>query len=201
MSGPPPLPQPPETLPQIAPFLGTATLWRIQNAPEVRYRPYPQPLYRFDAPRGEYPVIYACASPIGTFAEVYGERARRLGENDGARYLLQLVPRAPLPLLDLQDVRPLASLGLDQRISIGDDYPTCQAWARACWQGFPQIVGIRYRARKAGATTANIALFAERCADALAVAPAGGPHRLQELPELVLQAADLYHLVVKFRFV
>ena len=59
---------------------------------------------------------------------------------------------------------------------------------------------MRFRARKAGTTTANVALFADRCADRLAVAPSGGPRRLQELPELVLQAADLYDLVVRFRF-
>ncbi len=33
--------------------------------------------YRFDAPHAEYPVLYACASQVGTFAEVYGDRARR----------------------------------------------------------------------------------------------------------------------------
>ncbi len=200
MSGPPPLPQPPRTLPRVRPLAWTADLWRIQNAPELHYRAYPQPRYRFDAPHAEYAAIYACASQVGTFAEVYGERARRLGENDGGRYLLHLAPRTPLPLIDLQDVRLLASLGLDERISVGDDYATCQAWALAFWRAFPAIVGIRYRARKAGAATANVALFADRCADLLAVAPSGGPRRLQELPELVLQAADLYNLVVKFRF-
>lgn len=200
MSGPPPLPQPPRRLPRIEPFLWAGELWRIQNAPALQPRAYRQPRFRFDASHGEYPVVYACASPTGTFAEVYGERARRLGENDGGRYLLHLVPRAPLPLLDLQDVRLLASLGLDERISLGDDYPTCQAWALAFWQGFPDLAGLRYRARKAGAATTNVALFADRCADALAVAPSGSPRRLEDLPELVLQAADLYNLVVKFPF-
>jgi len=75
----------------------TAWLWRIQNRPDLSYRAYPEPRYRFDAPHGEFATLYACASQLGTFAEVYGERARRLGEREGGRYLLHLGPRAPAP--------------------------------------------------------------------------------------------------------
>ena len=160
---------------------------------------YPAPRYRFDAPHGEYPVLYACTSPLGTFAEVYGDRARRIGEHEGERYLVRVVPRAPLPLVDLTDVRLLASLGLDERISVGDDYATCQAWAHALWRGLPKIAGVRYRARKAGATVANVALFLDRCGTHV-TNPPDEVHMLEELESVVLEAADIYNLVVKFPF-
>ncbi len=199
VSGPPRLPLPPATLPPITPILWTTDLWRIQNGMVSVGRTYTAPRYRFDAPHGEYPVLYACASKVGTFAEVYGDRARRLGEHEGERSLVRLVPRAPLPLVDLTDVRLLASLGLDERISVGDDYAACQEWALTLWQGAPEIAGIRYRARKAGATVTNVALFLDRCGEQL-TSPPDEAHMLEELEEVVLAAADIYHLVVKFPF-
>lgn len=199
MPGPPPLPLPPAVLPPIPRIPWTEELWRIQNGTEIFARTYPAPRYRFDAPHGEYPVLYACASQLGTFAEVYGDRARRLGEPEGGRYLVRLVPHIPHSLVDLTDVRLLASLGLDERISVGDDYATCQAWALALWRELPEVAGIRYRARKAGATVANVALFLDRCGDHLAVSP-DEAHTLEDLETVVLEAADIYHLVVKFPF-
>lgn len=199
MSGPPPLLPPPAILSPIAPVPWAGALWRIQNGTELVARTYPAPRYRFDAPHGEYPVLYACASHIGTFAEVYGDRARRVGEAEGARYLIRIMPMIPLALIDLCDVRLLASLGLDERISVGDDYATCQAWALALWERFPDIAGIRYRARKAGATQSNVALFVDRCARDVAV-PSEDAHLLRELEEIVLTAADIYNLVVKISF-
>lgn len=174
-------------------------MWRIQNGTEIVARAYPAPRYRFDAPHGEYPVLYACASQLGTFAEVYGDRARRLGEFEGGRYLVRLVPHIPLPLVDLTDVRLLAALGLDERISVSDDYMACQAWALAFWQRLPEIAGIRYRARKAGATVANVALFLDRCGKHFANPP-DEAQRLEERESVVLEAADIYNLVVKFPF-
>lgn len=199
MSGPPPLPHPPASLPPLTPASWMGDLWRIQNGTEITPRIYSEPRYRFDAPGGEYPVLYACASSLGTFAEVYGDRGRRLGENEGGRYLVRIAPLAPLPLVDFADVRTLAALGLDERISTGDDYPACHAWALALWQHLPDVAGIRYRARKAGADTANVALFLDRCLGNLAVPPEDA-QRLEEREALVLAAADLYNLAVTFSF-
>jgi hypothetical protein len=187
VTGPPPLPLPPALLPSIAPLPWTAALWRIQNGAAIAARAYPSPRYRFDAPHGEYPMLYACASQLGTFAEVYGDRARRLGEHEGERYLTRLLPRAPLPLVDLTDVWLLASLGLDERISVGDDYTTCQTWALALWRRLPEIAGIRYRACKAGATASNLALFLDRCGTHFADPP-DEVHMLEELESVVLAA-------------
>jgi hypothetical protein len=138
-----------------------------------------------------------CALDIGTFAETYVERGRRLGTAEGQRYLLEARPRAPLPIVDLHDEHVLAALNLDERISVGDDYTTCQAWALAFYSQYPDICGIRYRARKAGALVANICLYADRCASVLDVVAAP---RLEEIPEVVLRAADRYRLTVHFPF-
>jgi hypothetical protein len=199
VSGPPHLPPPPAVVPAIAPILWTTDVWRIQNGTEIAVRTYPAPRYRFDAPSGEYPVLYACASRIGTFAEVYGDRARRIGENEGDRYLIRIMPTIPLALIDLCDVQLLASFGLDERICVGDDYATCQAWALAFRQHFPEVAGIRYRARKAGATVSNVALFLDRCLGDIAV-PIEDAHMLQDLETIILTAADVYSLVVKIPF-
>lgn len=144
-------------------------------------------------------MLYGCASPLGALAETYGDRARRLGVNEGDRYLVRLVSQAPIPLVDLMDVRLLASLGLDERISVGDDYAACQAWALVLWRELPDIHGIRFRARKAGATVANVALFIDRCVDHL-ITPLHDAHMLKDLERVVLEAADVYNLVVKFPF-
>ncbi len=198
MTGPPPLPLPPAVIPPIAPVPWTAALWRIQNGTEIVARIPCAALPLRRAVRGD-PVRYACASQLGTFAEVYGDRARRLGARDGGRYLVRLVPHTPLSLVDLTDVRLLASLGLDERISIGDNYATCQAWAFALWRGLPEIAGIRRRARKARATVANVALFLDRCRDHVAISP-DDARRLEGLEAIVLEAADVYNLIVKFPF-
>lgn len=191
------LPSPPNLLPAIEPIVWNSDLWRIANDSILSVRFYPKPRYRFDAPAGEYPALYTCASAIGTFAEVYGDRGRRLGPSDGQRSLLHIVPETPLRLIDLHDVRTLALLNLDERISVGDDYVTCQSWALSIYQQLPDISGIRYRARKAGATIANVVLFADRCLNHLTVADAS---KLEEIEELVLRAADLYRLTVYFDF-
>jgi len=90
-------------------------------------------------------------------------------------------------------VRLLASLGLDERISVGADYAACQAWALALWKRFPEIAGIRYRVRKAGATMANVALFLDRCGDYVAISP-DDVRMLEDREDVV------YNLIVKFPF-
>jgi hypothetical protein len=125
------------------------------------------------------------------------ERGRRLEPDEGRRYLLRLTPRVPLQLLDLHDIRILTALDLDERNSVGDDYPTCQAWALAFYEQYQNIDGIRYRARKAGAVIANVMLYADRCRDDLDVVSA---FRLDESEEVVLRAADRYRLTVYFPF-
>jgi hypothetical protein len=178
-------------------LLWTDRLWRIADDTSLTFRTYPTPRYRFDAPSGEYPALYTCALDLGVFAEAYVERGRRLGKNEAQRHLLELAPQRALSLIDLHDGRVLAALDLDERISVGDDYETCQRWALAIYQSYPDVSGIRYRARKAGALVSNVFLYADRAAENLEVV---GAPRLDEIEEIVLRAADRYRLTVFFAF-
>jgi len=195
--GPRALPRPPGTLPEVNPLYWTALLWRIATHSTLEPHAHPTPRYRFDAPHGEYPALYTCAVDLGTFAETYVDRGRRLGPGEGQRYLLKLYPLMPLTLIDFHDARVLAAYDLDERISVGDDYATCQDWALAIYRHEPEVAGICYRARKAGATIANVFLFADRAMSRLEVVNA---QRLAEIEETVLRAADRYRLTVFFAF-
>ena len=193
---PPPLPPPPERLPHIDLLPWTGDLWRIQNDLALVLRRHPVPRFRFDAPDASYAVTYACADLLGAFAETYRERGRRLGDEDGARYLIRLTPRRPLPVVDLRSEHLRVALHLDERISVGEDYQACQAWAQTFFRRLPAF-GICYRSRMADALVTNVALFTERCQHDLAVVALG---RLRQLESVVLAAADRYNLTVHFLF-
>ncbi len=180
------------------PLTWRRSLWRIQDSPDLSFKRYPEPKYRFDAPSGEYTTVYTNSSDIGTFAEMYRiERAGRLGPAEGERYLVEITAREPLPLIDLTDVRLLSTLGLDDRLSTGECYDLCQEWALAFYQDRPDVCGLRYWPRKAGRNSTNVVLFAERCSSFVGVASA---NKLKHIERTVLAARDLYDLVVKFRF-
>jgi hypothetical protein len=57
--------------------------------------------------------------------------------------------REPIPILDLTGAAPRV-FGLDQRIATSRDYPCCQAWARALYEAYPAVYGLRWRGRQAG---------------------------------------------------
>lgn len=171
------------------------SLYRIQDAAALAYRTYPSAKYRFDAPAGQYPILYANDSEFGVFAEVYVDRGRRLGPEDAGRHLVKLVPTSPLPLVDLLSDGTLRDLELDERISTGDDYERCQQWALKIYEEWPEVLGISYGARCAGRRTANVALFAERCEEQLDADPLG---HLKDLEETVLSATDRYGLRASF---
>lgn len=194
---PPPLRQPPATIRELPLLPWSSELWRIQDGPRLVPRLFSTPRLRFDAPTGEYPAIYASSSPVDAFAEVYRERASRLGKPEGRRYLCRLVPRAPLVLVDLRDLRVLVELGLDERICVGDDYATCQAWALAIYRRAPEVAGICYRSRLAGVLASNVLLFANRAGPTLDVQPEG---QLRDLEVMVLTAAERFGLTVLFQF-
>lgn len=164
-----------------------APLFRIQDSDVLGHRAYPSARYRFDAPAGEYAVVYANDSEVGVFAEVYVDRGRRLGTEDARRHLVRITPDRPLRLVDLRADGTLTALDLDARISTGDDYEVCQEWALAFYERWSEVSGICYAARNAGLTTRNVALFADRCASALTLTSLG---RLEDLEQIVLAATD-----------
>jgi hypothetical protein len=197
---PGPLRRPPESVgepPPVGLRDWTDPVYRIQGDERLSSRRYPEPRYRFDAPGGEYAVLYANDTDVATFNESYAERRRRIPAADAERRLVRITPRVPLPLVDLTDDRTLSALDLDARISVGDDYGTCRRWALAFHEWWPEACGVAYAARWGGVRTTNVALFVERCAEDMVLDSLG---RLGDpaLETLVLEAADRYRLTVAF---
>ncbi len=190
-------PEPDEGLLEVELRGWTDPVYRIQDDERISVQRYPKPRYRFDAPDGEYAVLYANDTEVATFNESYAEKRKRVPVADAERHLVRITPRSPLPLVDLTDDRTLSVLDLDARVSVGDDYEACGLWALAFHERWPEVCGVAYAARWGGVRTTNVALFVERCEDDLVLNSLG---RLGDpnLEDLVLEAADRYKLRVAF---
>lgn len=92
-------------------------------------------------------VWYAATSLIGAVAEAFGNLGF-IDRGSGRRVCVVSVG-TPIPVLDLVGAAPRA-FGLDQRIATSRDYLICQMWARAFYEAYPTIQGIRWRGRQAG---------------------------------------------------
>ncbi len=186
-----------EELPEVELRGWTDPVYRIQDDERISARRYSKPRYRFDAPGGEYVVLYANDTDVATFNESYAEKRRRIPAADAERHLVRITPKTPLPLVDLTDDRTLSALGLDARVSVGGDYDACGRWALAFHERWPEARGIAYTARWGGVRTTNVALFVERCRDDMVLESLG---RLGDpaLEDLVLEAGDRYRLTVAF---
>lgn len=107
------------------------------------------PANRFDAPNGEYRMLYAAAELEGAFVETVLHRP--MGRIIAPRYLeerawSELVPARPLKIAKLYD-EGLLWHGVDASISANDDYDTSRSMALDLFQHFPDLDGIGYRAR------------------------------------------------------
>ena len=113
----------------------------------------PLPIMRWDhhlpPPRAHRnrSVCYAAAS----FQGAVGEAFARLGFVDrGSQLRITLVRIVtPLDLLDLVGAGP-RSIGLTQEIAATTEYESCQTWARAIYEQYRGLHGIRWRGRQAG---------------------------------------------------
>ena len=111
-----------------------------------------QPINRFDAPAGEFGVLYVARTERGAFIETFGET---FGHDTGIRVLdhKEVDTRAlsridvatPLRLVDLRGPG-LARLGADGELVTGA-YALSQAWALALHDHPSAPDGIVYRAR------------------------------------------------------
>jgi hypothetical protein len=138
---------------------------------------------RFDAPAGEFGVLYVgsdahCAF-IETFGHATGVRSVTMGELS-ARGIAVITSVRPLRLLDLTG-KGLARIGADARLTSGDDYGLSHRWSKAVHDHPSLPDGILYRARH-DPNRLSAAIF-ERVAPALAVVsdttfidPAYAPH-------------------------
>jgi hypothetical protein len=108
---------------------------------------------RFDhqpPPRSDHPtrsVWYASTSLRGAVAEAFG----RLGfiDQGSGRRVVQARIGGPIRVLDLVGVA-VRRLGLTQEIATTTDYALCQSYARAFYDQYRGIQGIRWRGREIG---------------------------------------------------
>ncbi len=104
---------------------------------------------RFDAPQGEFGVLYAAESPEGAFVETC-IRERPAGNLFVMSYfqerkLAEISFPAPLRLVDLAGPG-LSLLRADNRLTTGS-YRAAQRWSRAFWSHADCPDGILYRSR------------------------------------------------------
>lgn len=113
----------------------------------------PLPNSRFDhhlPPLGRSPdrsVWYSATSLAGAIAEAFGNL--HVVDQKSGRRICQVRLRSPIPVLDLTGAKARA-FGLDQRIGASLEYPLCQEWARAFYDHYRDLWGLRWRGRQAG---------------------------------------------------
>lgn len=104
---------------------------------------------RFDAPAGEFGVLYAGKDAHCAFIEVFGHATGvRLVEQGelAARGLARIAARRPLRLVNLAG-GGLARLGADARLTSGESYAAAHRWALAIHDHPRRPDGIVYAAR------------------------------------------------------
>jgi hypothetical protein len=113
------------------------------------------PRNRFDAPAGEFGVLYVAAEAHGAFVETFGHEtgvnfvtAAELGK----RGLAVVTAARALRLADLRGAG-LARMGADAALTSGLDYDLSRRWARAIHDHPRKPDGILYRARHDPART------------------------------------------------
>jgi hypothetical protein len=129
--------------------------------------------YRFDAPGGEFGVLYAAFDLATVFCETVlrttpqltpaGQEPLVTHEELSRRRVVQLAPMAggeSLRLVKLYD-EGLAAAQTDNRIATDDDYATTRLWARSFWSHPIKADGIVYLSRFMGARR-SVVLF-DRC--------------------------------------
>lgn len=188
--------EPPGRLPGSLRLVGEEiSLWRLHwEGDPLEAGFHSSGKFRFDAPGGVYRVIYASGDQLAAFAEVYGD-ARIIEDAQKDREISHITSGRGLSLVALDDPGTQKLLGLDGRIGMSRQYPTTQRWSLALYRWLPEAQGIRYLSRHAGEDR-NYCLFLDRCAGELASDRLG---MIGGLRDLVLRAADKYHLEVHWQ--
>lgn len=140
-------------------------VWRIEAAhpAEWDWEGFPQPRYRFDPPTGAFRTRYAGADLVGAFRERYRASGLVIPADHTEHYLIELVTRRPMRVLDLRTERNLDALGVDDQISTGQHdsiWETCQRLADAARSWWPDLGAVVYRSRTTPQQSANYAFFA-----------------------------------------
>ena len=107
------------------------------------------PRNRFDAPAGEFGVLYVARDFHGAFVETFGHATgvRFVTSPElKTRGLARIAARRPLRLVDLR-AEGLARMGADAELTSGPDYGLARRWARAIHDHPRRPDGLMYRAR------------------------------------------------------
>jgi hypothetical protein len=109
-----------------------------------------QPCNRFDAPNGEFGVLYVARDAHGAFIETFGHDTGRtpfVTENElRSRELSMVRASRTLRLVDLRGAG-LARMGADAELTNGTDYDLTRRWSLALHDHPRKPDGILYRAR------------------------------------------------------
>ncbi len=128
---------------------------------------------RFDAPKGEFGVLYVADDFHGAFIETFGRETgiRTVMRKElQLRHLCLVSTSRPLRLVDLTG-EGLARIGADAALTNGLNYKLAHRWALAIHEHPATVDGILYRARHDPARPC-VAIF-ERAAGILRVQPLG----------------------------
>jgi hypothetical protein len=133
-----------------------------------------QPRHRFDAPAGEFGVLYVGGDVHCTFIETFGHDTGRVPfvteAELRAREIAIIRADGKLRLADLRG-EGLARIGADAALTSGTDYGLSRRWARALYDHPRRPDGILYRARHDPART-SAAIF-DRAASRLSTRSGG----------------------------
>jgi hypothetical protein len=108
-----------------------------------------QPQYRFDAPSGEYQILYAAQRLEGAFVETLLRRpAHRVVKREFIEERMWTPVRIErtLTLAKIMD-EGLLFHGVDASVSATDDYAPSRQLALALYEDFAELDGLAYRAR------------------------------------------------------
>lgn len=113
---------------------------------------------RFDAPAGEFGVLYAATDEFGAFVETFGDGLSRTVTVNSltARGWARVEPQRDLRLIDLSGPG-LAQIGADERLCSGE-HDVAQQWSLAMWRHPTSVDGLYYGARH-DPSRRSVALF------------------------------------------
>lgn len=156
------------------------------------------PLFRFDhhdLPPATHPtksVWYAAESLRGAVAEAFGG-TRILDASSAQRYVCASITASPA-LLSLLSVGP-SRIGATHELCATTNYDLTQEWARAIYEDYTSLHGIRWKARNSGSLSIvlNDRQAVATCMTVILDAPLNHP---DVWPRLVRAAKDLAFTVI-----
>ena len=140
-------------------------LWRVEaeDPSDWNWGGFADPRSRFDPRSGRFRTRYAATACEGAFRERYRDTGRTVPADHATHYLIRLVARRSLRVLDLRTQRNLDALQIDDQISTGQQrrvWNRCHQLADAARRWWPDLDAIVYRSRTTPQTSVNFAFFA-----------------------------------------